>query len=99
MVIAGQRWLDIKYGAIRDFCPHHVRRTPGALRSSTLAAGRVFACDIESALPYCEISLLEKDDSDGSFVVEDAMVDMDRVVLLTGVSGLRCRLFPLRAMI
>lgn len=66
-----------------------MRRVPGALRSSTLAAGRVFACDIESALPYCEISLLEKDDSDGSFVVEDAMVDMDRVVFLTGVSGLR----------
>ena len=96
VVVAGQHWLDIKCGAIRDFCPHHhVQRTsaPGAtatdtsnpsvgLRSSTLPAGRVFACDIESALPYCEISL-EKDDS---FGVEDAMIDMERVVFLTAVS-------------
>lgn len=65
------------------------------LRRSTLPAGRVFAFDIESALPYCEISL-EKDDSDGSFVVEDAMVDMERVVFLTEVSGLisTSTLFP-----
>jgi hypothetical protein len=67
------------------------------LRSSTLPAGRVFACDIESALPYCEISL-EMDDSDSSFVVEDAMIDMERVVFLTRVSGLRHRRFPLGAM-
>ena len=105
VAVAGQRWLDIKCGAIREFCPHHaVRRAPTTaadtgnplvgLRSSTLPAGRVFACDIESALPCCEISL-EKDDSDSSFVVEDAMIDMERVVFLTGVSGLRRHLFPL----
>jgi hypothetical protein len=100
VVVAGQRWLDIKCGAIRDFCPHHVRRAPATntgnplagLRNSTLAAGRVFACDIESALPYCEISL-EKDESDSPFVVEDAMIDMERVVFLTEVSGLRRHLF------
>ena len=58
------------------------------LRSSTLPAGRIFACDIASALPYREISL-EKDGSDGSLVVADAMIDMERVVVvLTGVSGL-----------
>lgn len=98
VAVAGQRWLDLKCGAIRDFCPHHVRRALATatdtdnplagLRSSTLPAGRVFACDIESALPYCEISL-EMDDSDSSFVVEDAMIDMERVVFLTRVSGLR----------
>lgn len=105
VVVAGQRWLDIKSGAIRDFCPHHVRRARAAgtanslvgLRSSTLAAGRVFACDIESALPYCEISL-EKDDSDSSFVAEDAMIDLERVVFLTAVGGLKRHLFRLHAM-
>ncbi len=50
-----------------------------------LPAGRVFACNIESSLPYSEI-LLEKDDSDSSFMVEDAMIDMERVMFLTGVS-------------
>ena len=109
VVAAGQRWLDLKRGAIRDFCPHQVRRAPATdtgghplvgLRSSTLPAGRIFACDIESALPYCEI-LLEKDDSDGSFVVEDAMIDMEKVVFLTGVSTLTVNVisfFSLRAM-
>ena len=106
VVVAGQRWLDIKCGVIRDFCPHHVRRARRAagttnhlvgLRSSTLAAGRVFECDIESALPYCEIPL-EKDASDSSFVAEDAMIDLERVVLLTTVSGLNRHLFLLHAM-
>jgi hypothetical protein len=103
VVVAGQRWLDIKCGIIRDFCPYRVRRAPATttgtsnplvgLRSSTLPAGRVFACDIESALPYCEISLEKDDDSDSS-LVEDAMIDMERVVFLTGVSGLRRDRFP-----
>ena len=95
VAVAGQRWLDMKYGVIRDFCPHHVRRPPATdtggspsvgLRSSMLAAGRMFACDIESALPYCEISL-EKDGSDSS-VVDDAMIDSERIVFLNEVSGL-----------
>ena len=43
-----------------------------------MAAGRVSVCDIESALPYSEMSL-EEDGSDRSFVVEDVMIDMKRV--------------------
>jgi hypothetical protein len=96
VVVAGQRWLDLNCGVIRDFCPHHVRRARATdtgsnalvwLGGSTLPPGRVFACDIESSLPYCEISL-EKGGSKSSFAVEDAMIDMERVVFLTGVSGL-----------
>jgi len=59
-----------------------------------LPAGRVFACKIESSLPYSEI-LLEKDDSDSSFMVEDTMIDMERVMFLTGVSDFQTPfLFP-----
>jgi hypothetical protein len=84
-VVAGQRWF--KNGAIRDFCPHRVRAASGGLglRSSTLDAGRVFACDIESALPYSEISIAK---DDGTFT-DEAMIDKERVVFLTGVSGAR----------
>jgi hypothetical protein len=52
---------------------------------STLDAGRVFTRDIESALPYSEISLAK---NDGSFA-DDAMIDKERVVFLTGVSDPR----------
>ncbi len=101
VVMAGQRWFDLKGGAIRDFCPHRVRRAPArgtgnplvGLRNSTLASGSVFACDIESALPYSEIAL-EKGDSYSSFVVEDAMIDMERVVFLTGVSDFQTSSLP-----
>ena len=82
-VVAGQRWF--KCGAIRDFCPHRVRAAGTSslgLRSSTLDAGSVFACDIESALPYSETSLTK---NDGTFA-DDAMIDKERVVLLNGVS-------------
>ncbi len=58
--MAAQRWFYLKCGVIRDFCSYRVRQAPVAgtcnthvgLRSTTLAAGRVFTCDIESALPY-----------------------------------------------
>jgi hypothetical protein len=82
-VVAGQRWL--KCGAIRDFCPYRVRAAGTSnlgLRSSTLVAGSVFACDVESALPYSETSLAK---DDGTFA-DDAMIDKERVVFLTGVS-------------
>ena len=59
---------------------------------STLAGGRVFACDIESALPYSEISLAK---SDGAFG-DDAMIDKERVVLLTGLSDSVDSVFTLR---
>ncbi len=106
VVVAGQRWFDAKSGAIRDFCPYRMRRAPALaagisnslveLRSTVLAAGRVFACDIESTLPYSEITL-EKDGSDNAFMVEDVMIDMDRVVFLTEVSDFQTsHLFPLR---
>ena len=77
-VVAGQRWFD--GGVIRDFCPHRVRAAAGGVGlGSTLAAGRVFACDIESTLPYSEISLAR---DDGTFA-DDAMIDNERVVFLT----------------
>lgn len=82
-MVAGQRWL--KCGAIRDFCPYRVRAAGTSnlgLRSSTLVAGSVFACDVESALPYSETSLAK---DDGTFA-DDAMIDKERVVFLTGVS-------------
>ena len=76
-VVAGQRWFDS--GVIRDFCPHRVRAAAGCpgLRS-TLAAGRVFACDIESTLPYSEVSLVR---DDGTFA-DDAVIDKERVDIL-----------------
>ena len=53
---------------------------------STLAASRVFACDIESALPYSEASLAEKDDT----LVDYALIDGERVVFIVAeVSGSR----------
>jgi hypothetical protein len=57
---------------------------------STLDAGRVFSRDIESALPYSEISLEKKD----SLFADDAMIDKERVVFLTGVSDSRHYLLP-----
>jgi hypothetical protein len=109
VVVAGQRWFDAKSGAIRDFCPYRMRRAPTLaagigdslveLGSTTLAAGRVFACDIESALPYSEITL-EKDGSDSSFVVEDVMIDMERVVFLTEVDDFQAsHPLPLRRLV
>ena len=94
-VVAGQRWF--KNGAIRDFCPHRVRAGSAAaggleLGSSTLAAGRMFACDIESALPYSEISVVK---DDGTFT-DKAMIDKERMVFLSGVSGVRHCLYYLR---
>ena len=93
--MAGQRWF--KNGAIRDFCPHRVRAGSAAaggleLGSSTLAAGRMFACDIESALPYSEISVVK---DDGTFT-DKAMIDKERMVFLSGVSGVRHCLYYLR---
>lgn len=77
-VVAGQRWFDGR--VIRDFCLHRVRAAAGGVGlGSTLAAGRVFACDIESTLPYSEISLAR---DDGTFA-DDAMIDNERVVFLT----------------
>jgi hypothetical protein len=91
-VVAGQRWF--KNAAIRDFCPHRVRAAAAGLglRSSMLAAGRVFACDIENALPYSEISVAK---DDGTFT-DEAMIDKERVVFLTGVSGARQCLYYLQ---
>jgi hypothetical protein len=85
-VVAGQRWF--KSGVILDFCPYRVRAAGASslgLRRSTLAAGRVFACDVESALPYSENSLAKND----STFVDGAMIDKERVVFLTGVSDAR----------
>ena len=59
---------------------------------STLAAGRVFACDIESTLPYSEVSLAR---DDGTFA-DDAVIDKERVVFFTkAVSDFRrCLYYP-----
>jgi hypothetical protein len=84
-VVAGQRWFD--RGIIRDFCERRVRRATGRLTPrSTLAAGRVFARDIESALPYSETSLAENDDT----LLDYALIDGERIVfIVAGVSGSR----------
>ena len=76
-VVAGQRWFE--RGIIRDFCPHRVRATSagGTAQRSTLLAGRVFARDVESTLPYSEISLAEYD----GILMEDVLIDSERIVL------------------
>lgn len=75
-VVAGQRWIT--RGAIRDFCPRRVRASSGVTQRSTLPANRVFARDVESALPYHEVSLVGNEGA----LVYDALIDCERIMLL-----------------
>lgn len=75
-VVAGQRWFE--RGIIRDFCSHRVGATGagGTAKRSKLLPGRVFARDVESTLPYSEISLAEYD----GILMEGALIDSERIV-------------------
>ena len=76
-VVAGQRWIS--RGVIRDFCPRRVRASRGITQRSTLPADRVFARDVESALPYHEVSIK----GDGGDALEyDALIDSERIMFL-----------------
>ena len=77
-VVAGQRWFE--RGIIRDFCPRRVRATgaSGIAQRSTLLAGLVFVRDVESTLPYSEISLAEYD----GILMEDVLIDSERIVFV-----------------
>jgi len=75
-VVAGQRW--VARGAIRDFCPRRVRASRGITERSTLPADRVFTRDIESALPYHEVSLVRYE----APIVYDTLADSERIIFL-----------------
>jgi len=75
-VVAGQRW--IARGVIRDFCPRRVRASSGIAQRSNLPAGRVFARDVESTLPYHEVSLVGNEGA----LVHNAMIDNERIMFL-----------------
>ena len=84
-VVAGQRW--IARGAVRDFCPRRVRASGGITQRCTLPADRVFACDIESALPYHEVPLVG---NEGDALEYDALIDGERMMFLVpDVSAIR----------
>jgi hypothetical protein len=74
-VVAAQRW--IVRGAIRDFCPRRVHASSIIAKRSILWADRVFTHDIESMLPYHEVSLVG---NDGKIVYNDAIIDSDRIM-------------------
>lgn len=74
-VVAAQRW--IVHGAIRDFCPRRVRASSSIAQHSTLLADDMFTRDIESMLPYHEVSLVG---NEGEIVYYDAIIDSDRIM-------------------
>jgi hypothetical protein len=76
-VVAGQRW--IARGVVRDFCPRRVRASRGIMQLCTLPADRVFARDVESALPYHEVSLVG---NEGDALEYDALLDSERIMFL-----------------
>ncbi|KAI9439214.1 hypothetical protein H4582DRAFT_124341 [Lactarius indigo] len=80
-VVAGQRW--IAQGAIRDFCPRRVRASNGIIQRSKIPADRVFARNVETALPYHEVSL---GGNEGA-IMYDALVDSERIMLLVPEPG------------
>ena len=85
--LAGQRWFE--RGIIRDFCPRRVRAmgastSSGTAQRNTRLAGPVFVRDVESTLPYGEISLAEYDDT----LMEDVLIDSERIIFFTnGTTG------------
>lgn len=80
--VAGQRW--IAQGAIRDFCPRRVRASSnGITLRRKMPADRVFARDVESALPYHEVSLAGNEGA----LVHDALLDSERIMFLVPEPG------------
>lgn len=56
----------------------------GTAQRNTRLAGPVFVRDVESTLPYGEISLAEYDDT----LMEDVLIDSERIIFFTnGTTG------------